>query len=1340
MRSKSLPRALLSFAAVLMLAAADYRQLPLAGGGPAQEVLVVPQRDGLTLDFSPRGWSVSTVVKEKGEYTVVLFDGAQLVGEEGAPQLPARAFLVGIPLEGEVSAEVADARYEELPVGIILPRPRLSRDEEGVPKEEFVPDSSIYLDDEAWPPSAVTVAEPAMVRQQRVVKITLTPVQYLPALRRIRRYERLSVRLHFHGTLERSEKSVLVSPEEESFYRDLVVNYEQARAWRKERLLPPAGMGKARAAGPWYKIVVRDDGVYRIDGARLAAAGINLTSIDPRTLRLFNNGGRELPEALTVPRPDSLIENPILLYDGDDNRFDSNDYFLFYGKAVSGWSYDSTSGNWSHYVNRYTQDNVYWLTWGEGVLGKRVLAVPSASGVGAKEVTSFVDHFFHEQDLINPFGSGKLWFGALLTHGDTRTYRIDLPNVVAEEAARYVFNVVAASAGQHTFSFTVNGASLGSTSLVNYASLENKSVSMRKWEASASGKLVSGSNNVSVSLTGSGGISQGYVDWFEIHYARPLVASNDQLLIYAPPGEGAQRFTVRGFGQGDVVVLDVSDLSRIRRIEPLSVSAGTVTFADSARSRGDRRYFLFGASAVRTPVSIRADDVSNLRDPQNRAEFVIITHEDFYQQALQLKSLRETWNPLARMTTQVVRISDVYDEFSWGLVDPTAIRDFLRYAYHHWMQPPTHVLLLGDGDCDPRNVLSQADANWLPPYENNHTSDQASITSDDWFTYISGNDQQPDLAIGRLTARSAAEAQQMVDKIVAYETVPTYGEWKNSVTMVGDDELVRGGVGTELEHTRQAETLAEEAIPRSFDVSKVYLMEYPAVRSPAISGVIKPAANQALLDQINKGSLIINFVGHGNPQLWTHERVLNSPVDLPKIQNGKKLGLWIAATCSFGRFDDPYSQSMAEELVAAQGRGAIAVLAAARDAWSQQNADLNRRFLTRLFADYTTGGRVRTLGEALWLAKLLTASAENEDRYLILGDPTLRIAAPRYQAAIEAIEPDSIAALTLTTVRGRIYRNATPWGDFAGQALVKVFDTRRPRTYTLAGGGSVSYILPGNVLFRGQTKVEHGEFVIRFIVPKDISYGGTDARVSVYFWGEEGDGAGYRSGLRVGGTGAKVADTQGPHISIGFKDRSFASGEYIGPNPVLKVQICDSLSGVNIAGDIGHKITMALDGQEEERKDLTEFFSYDEGSYTCGSLEYQLFGLAEGAHTVEVKAWDNSNNSGLAAATFTVVASEEMRITEVVNFPNPFREHTDFTFLLSRDADVTISIYTLAGRLVKRIKAQAVSNFNAVPWDGRDEDGDELANGLYLYRIVARGQGDDGQTTAEAIGKLLIAR
>jgi len=283
-------------------------------------------------------------------------------------------------------------------------------------------------------------------------------------------------------------------------------------------------------------------------------------------------------------------------------------------------------------------------------------------------------------------------------------------------------------------------------------------------------------------------------------------------------------------------------------------------------------------------------------------------------------------------------------------------------------------------------------------------------------------------------------------------------------------------------------------------------------------------------------------------------------------------------------------------------------------------------------------------------------------------------------------------------------------------------------------------VLPGNVLFRGQAKVEQGQFAIKFIVPKDISYGGADARVSVYFWGRDGDGAGYRSGLRVGGTGALVADTQGPQISIGFKDRHFASGEYVGANPILRVQISDSLSGVNIAGDIGHKITMVLDGREEERKDLTEFFNYEEGSYTSGSLEYQLFNLAEGSHTVQVKAWDNSNNSGIATATFFVVASRELKISDVVNFPNPFRDRTDFTFLISRDAEVTVSIYTLAGRLVKKITTQAVSNFNAIPWDGCDEDGDELANGVYLYRIVARGQGSDGQVTAEAIGKLVIAR
>ncbi len=1327
----------LSLVALCLLGGFVDVPLPTAQQTPDRTLLVVPHPDGLTITFSPQGWTTSTVIREEREYTIISFSEAQLVGSPGQPHLPARAFVVGIPLEGEVTARVVDASFHELEVKQLLPCPRLGRDEEGLPKEEFFPDSLIYGRSEAWPESPVTLGRPGMVRQQRVVKVIFTPVQYLPAVQRVRRYERISVRLTFTPVGRLSEGVPSAPPSEEEFYRALLVNYEQCRPWRARRVTPPAALRKHSETGPWYKIVVQEDGLYRLDGARLAAAGANLAAIDPRTLRLFNNGGQELPQALNAPRPDSLIENPIVVHDGGDNRFDSNDYILFYGKAVRGWTFDQGSLTWKHYVNRFTEDNVYWLTWGQGINGKRVPTIPSASPLEAAEVASFIDHFFYEQDLTNPFGSGLLWFGALFTHGDTRTFRLELPNVLAEDTARYVFNVVAASTGQHTFTFSVNGATLGSANLSNYS---KDAVRIGKWEASAAGKLASGSNAITLRLTGATSLAQGYLDWFEIHYPRPLVAVKDQLLIYAPPGSGLLRFTVRGFSQSDVLVLDVSDSWRIRRIEPLSVSAGVVTFADSARTPDGRRYLLCASSAIKTPVSIRADVASNLRDPQNRAELVIITHEDFYEQAMQLKSLRENWNSAARMATLVVRISDVYDEFSWGLTDPTAVRDFLRYAYDRWAQAPTHALLLGDGDYDYRNVLSQADANWIPPYESSHTDKNLSITSEDWFTYISGSDEQPDMAIGRLPARSSAEARQMVNKIVASETMPHYGDWRNSVTMVGDDELTLGGVGRELIHTQQAETLAEEAIPKSFDVTKIYLVEYPAVRSPAISGVIKPAANQALLDRINKGILIINFVGHGNPQLWTHERVLNSPVDLVKIQNGDKLGVWIAATCSFGRFDDPYEQSMAEDLVAVEGRGALAVLAAARDAYSQQNADLNKRFLLRLFADYAPTGRVRTLGEALWLSKLATAAADNEDRYLILGDPSLRIGAPRYQAVIESVQPDSIAALAVTTVSGRVFRNGTPWADFDGQALVKVFDTRRPRTYTIDSGGIINYVLPGNVLFRGQAKVEQGRFALKFIVPKDISYGGTDARVSVYFWGQQGDGAGFRSGLRVGGTGAQVADTEGPQIAIGFKDRSFASGEYVGANPTLRVQISDSLSGVNIAGDVGHKIAMVLDGRQEERKDLTEFFNYDQDSYTSGSLEYQLFGLDEGPHTVEIKAWDNSNNSSVATATFTVVAERELKLSEVVNFPNPFRERTDFTFVVSRDAEVTISVFTLAGRVVKRLRLNAVSNFNSVPWDGRDEDGDELANGLYIYRLVARAEGSEGPVSAEAIGKLVIAR
>lgn len=581
-------------------------------------------------------------------------------------------------------------------------------------------------------------------------------------------------------------------------------------------------------------------------------------------------------------------------------------------------------------------------------------------------------------------------------------------------------------------------------------------------------------------------------------------------------------------------------------------------------------------------------------------------------------------------------------------------------------------------------------------------------------------------------------------------------DWRNVITMVGDDELVDRGVGNETIHTLDAEDIIEHYIPNKYNKEKIYLSEFPAVRNASFfSALLKPTAASAIMDGINKGTLIINYVGHGNPLTWSHEYVLYAPRDFNKIQNDSKLALWVAATCDFGRFDDPSQQSLAEDLLVTENKGAVAVLASTRLVYAHINAALNRAFYSRLTEN---GSLTKRLGDALQLAKEDNGNSVNDQKYVLLGDPTMRLRAPNYQAKITSIAPDTIKALSKISVSGYIEKDGQIWNDFQGKLVLKAFDSKKHRRYTTDVGSRMDYYLEGNTIFRGIDTIENGRFSVSFIVPKDITYGGDMGRINIYFTDNELQGAGYQDSLLVGGT-SQIYDNIGPEIKIGLQDQAFFDGGYTNETPVLKIDISDSLSGINITGDIGHNIYMIVNDDTENKIILTDLFQYEEGSFTSGTIYYDFseyqpstsgqqesdntqVGLTEGMHRLEIKAWDNSNNSSLAYSDLNVVSSSSLELRNVLNFPNPFSSGTTFSFWTNHDSEVNIKVYTVAGRLIHKFDSFYIqaNEFAQIDWDGRDRDGDELANGVYFYKVQAKANINGKNKTAAVIEKFVVMR
>lgn len=1297
------------------------------------DIIVKSQSDQeIVIEFSPQHLVINPEVVNAKSYYVVKFENGSFKNSSGQPAIPGRIVTVAIPFGARVSVELLNVEKSKIIDGILLPTPGFSRD--NVAEFTYSEDEAIYQSGQLFPQQLVEISRPAMIRDQQVVTVSFCPVQFFPQREQIQLYDRIAARINFiSGQHEEQYKTRL---DEITLDNCLFINPGQAAKWRKQKSLKkPAGL-KKNMTGVYYKIWIRDDGIYRIAGTDLKAAGIDIGEIKPDRIKLFNNGGFQLPQSMHDERPDSLIENAIFVSDGGDGSFDSQDYILFYGKSVNGWKYNREQQSFSHYLHSYALENVYWLCWQDPESGKRILqkdVIPTSS---LTEINSFYDHLYVENEYKNPFNSGTIWLGnyfsaALLE----RSYTFDLPGALQDEEAMVKVNLAGISGGEQKFSLYLNDMLIAQIPTFYSNSGEYLNITMQQFYTTFQVGWQEGYNRLTVKYLSDRDVNLAYMDWIELSARRQLKAKDDQLVFYGPDSTGFYKYRLHSFSLDNISIYDITKFYDVSQLKVHATGSGAVEFVDSTNSDSPKRYLAITPEAFKSPIKIEKNLASDWRNTSHAADFIIICYENFYDAALALKSLRENCDSLK---TAVVKISDVYDEFSWGLTDPTAIRDFIKYAYDNWQKPPGYVLLFGDGDYDYKNIVSPYDPNWIPAFETADLNERLSLARDDWYVCIAGDDDRPDLAIGRLPVKTPDEAFAVVQKIIDYENSPEIGEWCNTITMVADDDHGQGGGYDAIDHIPDAEEIAENLVPKNYNVDKIYLTEYPVVHDASISGIRKPAAHEALMKQIDQGSLIINFIGHGNEKVWTHEHILNLSEDLPQLNNGQRQAFWIAATCNFGRFDNPNFQSFAEQLVTTAKRGAIAAFSTCRLAEPFANVSLNRTLYRFLFNQSNTTVR---LGDAVMLAKNSTGNSKNDQLFHLLGDPTLRLAMPQCLAQITSCSPDSMKALCKMEVAGKVQHWGSQTTDFNGQVFFRAFDSQKQRAYFVNQWKTYEYKLPGNTIFRGEVSVTEGQFNTQFIIPKDITYGGREGRFSAFYWQNDLFGAGNRDNIIVGGTQVNFDDRDGPTIIIGFEGQDFLPGGFAPPNPVLKVIISDSVSGVNIAGDIGHKITMVLDNNEAERVDLNDYFHYDRGSYLAGHLSYPLTDLSEGIHHVQVKAWDNCNNSSQSEAEFNIVSLGKLVIRNLLNYPNPFSNSTEFTFWASQDCNVQIKIYTLAGRLICKLDdLNAQTGFNHFHWNGQDQDGDLLANGVYLYKIYARCFNGSKNIHTEQIEKCVIMR
>ena len=1147
----------------------------------------------------------------------------------------------------------------------------------------------------------------------------------------------------------------------------------------------------ALSQGDWFKIGVPSNGIYKLDKATLSGLGMNVQGLDPNRLRLYGNAMGTLPQLNSAYRPDDLAENAIQFVGDGNTTFDDNEYFLFYARGPHTWTRDGLSNRFRHQQNPYADTAYYFLTAGTSG-GRRVAPRSAVSGSASARITTFNERQFYERELQNLAKSGRVWVGEQFStaSGTQREVTFPVTDLVAGSVAQVTSSVVAASSSASVFQTSVNGQNTVSQVVPGYnctggygcyPEIANTNLSNIAYTIPGTSP-----SEVKISLTYAGGTdpaARGYLDYLELNAQRQL-RLNGSLLEFRSL-ENINAAAISQFELANATGATIWEVTNPRR--PAAVAHTSGTFL--ARTDSVREFVAFTGSNFPTPRGFGKVGNQNLHalNLDGKLELVILTHPAFLTAANALAAHRTTRDGL---TVQVVTTTQVYNEFGSGAQDVTAIRDFMKMMYdRNTTGRRQYLLLFGDASYDykaditndatklpdwwkdrlPANA-DKINQNFVPVYESVEGFDLVmgarpnaqglTYSSDDYYALLDDSEgawlpntsnELMDVAVGRLPVRTTDQANLVVKKLIGYDAASSYGKWRNRLTFVADD-----GDGNLFSYysDQLANPLDTLAKARSYNVYKQYLDLYP--QTIVAAGQRSPAAEKALDEAFEKGSLLINYIGHGSPRSWADEQILTNG-SIQRLQNSATLPFLFTGTCDFSTYDNPEFISAGELSLTDISGGSIGLLTTTRVVYADKNQSLAIEFFNDLFKPRSDGTMPR-IGDICQTAKNIAVAGDNNRNYALLGDPSMRLAYPEQLAVITQIngktagaaQTDTLKALQRVELKGEVRQGGRLNNAFNGTANVQVFE-KKSVVMTLANEANsptVPITIRENVLYDGPATVRNGQFNVQFVVPKDINYSVGLGKISLYASDAASRTDAHGQMLVSVGDVSPLAyrDTIPPRIRLFMDNEQFVFGGLTGLTTTMLGNLRDE-SGINTAGTgIGHDLTATLDGDASKVTILNSFYTAKTDSFQVGRVEYKFKDLTAGPHELRVKAWDTWNNSAERSVEFVAAPTEKLALQHVLNYPNPFARNTTFHFDHNRsgeDLDIQVQIFTVSGKLVRTLQGSAFgsgSHVSAVSWDGRDEYQDQLARGVYVYRVSVRTRSANGSatTTASKYEKLVL--
>ncbi len=1085
------------------------------------------------------------------------------------------------------------------------------------------------------------------------------------------------------------------------------------------------GASSPLSNGKVFKLEIPKSGIYQIDEAFInSLPNISAQGLSPKSIHLYGTWGGMLTEIISNERlNDGLFELPTQFLGNDNNIFEAGEKLVFYAEGASKVSteretlvieknlYSTTA-----YVFLIIDEEANWNT------PSFVDAQTSADTIlNTYTVQQRIeeDKFNLLHDYESGQGSGKDWYMDEFSTQTEKDYEFDISDKVNDADVKIKPKVAVRSGISSSVVFDINNQkvnwSFGSTNVTDIEATY-------AIERSSTFTILTNDNRLLINFLYSNAgnnLAEAYVDFFQIEYERVLNFSNGMCIPKIKDLDKKYQFSI-GNSPTDMQVWDVTDLKYTSNIPLLNQNS-------FISKDGAEQFFVAFSPSLNQLIPTFVEEIDNqdINEASN-AEYIIIYPSEFENLASQLQLHRESFSGFS---VKKIDVNLIYNEFSAGRKDLIAIRDYLRQEY--LKNELSSVLLLGDGSFDERNIYNlDSPSNWLPVYEtDNSTSTINSFPSDDIFGLLDereGANQVPigelDIAVGRLPIQNITQGQQVINKIIFYETSDDIGgDWQNRLTFVADDE-------DNNVHLSQANGLADDVSNRNKDIllNKIYFDAYEQVTTSG--GQKYPSVTTAINQSLFSGTLVLNYMGHGGPTSLSQERVVRIE-DIKKWNNKDKMPLMVTATCTFAGFDDPTFTSAGEEVILNPNGGAIALFTTVRSVFSSSNERLTRSVFENLFT--IENDKTLTIGEILRRAKN-SVPGVNSRKFLLMGDPGIRLRLPTNEVVTTHInnipistQSDTLQGLDEVIINGEVRSNGGEvLSEMQGELFVTVFD--KPSTLSTRGQDERSFIqefdVLNNIIYKGKVSVSNGKFEVKFVVPLDIDNEFGFGKISYFATGEGFlDANGAYENLVIGGEpNQSIIDEQGPEINLFMDHFLFQDNGTTNENPVLLVKLSDS-SGINVSGvRIGHDIRGTID--EEQSFIMNEFYESNQDDFTSGVVRYPLFNLTEGQHQLSVTAWDVANNSSTSVLNFKVVNSQNPQIVSLTNFPNPFHSQTKILVNevgVENQVNYKMKVYTMQGQLIDTQSGMLNLGSESGPYLEYPSDVNSfgLKSGIYYYSL-----------------------